>query len=175
MGKKKNVVEGLLLIGDFSIPATVTVDVELDVSGAGLIDVLFSQSEDAPEPDQSDVPEEDTAETIVVDETAATAAPVASVSRVDAVRRAIRGVREIGEHNAPMGVVSQFPAGYTYRQADEARTRILRVVEANLSEQAINQFAGDLNGFLHHVNATYGGDKVVAEFIHGRLVEAAHS
>lgn len=166
---KKNKVEGLLLIGDFTIPATITIDVELDVQGAGLIDVLFSHAEDAPEPE---VPEEDAAETVVVDETAQSEAPA---DRVAKVRAAIREVYHIHEGNVPADVRNQLPGGYTLAQASDARARILRTVEGNLTEENIGQFADNIDAFLRQVNATWGGDKVVAEFIHSRLSAAARS
>lgn len=171
MSKKKNTVEGVLVIGDLSIPATVKVSVDLDLTDAGILlsGVVSDQTEPATEEDR----DEDTTVPGVQENTEAPA-PVETVSRVDKVGRAIDGLRAIGQYNAPREVVDKFPAGYTFQQADAARTRILNTVASNLSEGAIDQY-GNLDAFKRAVNANYGGDAAVAEYIHQVLVEAVNS
>lgn len=88
---------------------------------------------------------------------------------------AIQNIRGLSQGDIPPGVLGQFPLGYSLSDADRARGRILDMVERNLNEVNINAFANDANAFLHRMGSTSGGDKVVAEFIHSRLAEAARS
>lgn len=180
MSKKKNTIHGVLVIGEMSIPATVKVAVDLDLRQAGFLVGNVTDAEPTEPVDEESVAPEQT-EAFDLDEpeaaTPAEAAPTEAptVSRVDKVRRAIDRLRSIGQYDAPRSVVDKFPAGYSFQQADSARTRILDRVAANLTEANIDAYVGNPQGFYSQVSAQYGGDQAVAEYIHSVLAEAANS
>lgn len=60
--KKKNTVEALLVVGGITIPATLKVDVSLDLTDAGLMDVVMASADPAEVPTDEDWAEDPHAE-----------------------------------------------------------------------------------------------------------------